>query len=217
MDFNKHIDGHPPRVARPPAGQLLYRRYIPALGQSLSLRVASLEQDIDHFHRWMNDPRVSKFWGEDGPIEHQTKYLSGLLEDSHAMPVIGLFDDECFAYFEIYWSKEDRLGKYYEAENFDRGIHMLVGEQKFRGPHRVEAWIPSLAHYILLDDARTQRVVSEPRADNDKMIGYLQKYGFERHNDIQLPHKRAALMILPREHFAETKIGSKLFRSAESN
>lgn len=47
---------------------------------------------------------------------------------------------------------------------------MLVGSNAHRGPHRIKAWIPSLVHYCFLDDARTQRVVAEPNALNEKMI-----------------------------------------------
>jgi RimJ/RimL family protein N-acetyltransferase len=78
---------------------------------------------------------------------------------------------------------------------------MLVGEPEFRGPHRVVAWLPSLAHYLFLDDPRTRNVVAEPRSDNAKMIGYLQHAGFYREKEFDFPHKRAAMMILPREVF----------------
>jgi acetyl CoA:N6-hydroxylysine acetyl transferase len=47
---------------------------------------------------------------------------------------------------------------------------MLVGSNEHRGPHRIRAWMPSLAHYCFLDDPRTQRVLCEPNEKNEKII-----------------------------------------------
>ena len=126
--------------------------------------------DTDLLHKWMNDERVSRFWGTQGPIETQEEFLRTNLRSRHSFPVIGCWDGKPFGYFEIYWVKEDSLGKYlpYEIGNFDRGIHCLVGEQEFRGPHRVKIWLSALVHYLWLADMRTEVVMMEPRIDNEK-------------------------------------------------
>ncbi|KAL1599016.1 hypothetical protein SLS60_008162 [Paraconiothyrium brasiliense] len=125
--------------------------------------------DPEYLHKWMNDPRVSYFWGESGPEEHQLKFLQAGLNSKHSFPVIGCWDGRPFGYFEIYWVKEDRLGRYLEnVGNYDRGIHCLVGEQEFRGPQRVRVWLSALVHYCFLADLRTESVVLEPRVDNEK-------------------------------------------------
>ena len=130
------------------------------------------ENDVDMLHRWMNDSRVSHFWGTDGPRDIQSKFLSAALTDSHSFPIIGLWDNEPFGYFEIYWVKEDSLGKLLGGEigNWDRGLHCLVGEQRFRGPHRVRAWLSALVHYCWIAESRTQSVMLEPRIDNLKSV-----------------------------------------------
>ena len=73
-----------------------------------------------------------------------------------------------FAYFEVYWVKEDTFGRALGGEcgMYDRGIHCLVGEQEFRGPHRVRVWLSALVHFCWLSDLRTERVFMEPRIDN---------------------------------------------------
>lgn len=92
----------------------------------------------------MNQPRVAAAWGEQGPIEHQEKFLAAGLSDRHSFPVIGCWDGKPFGYFEIYWVKEDRLGRHIgDVNDWDRGIHALVGEQQFRGPQRVKVWLVS--------------------------------------------------------------------------
>ena len=132
--------------------------------------VSSGSSDVELLNKWMNDPRVAFSWGENGPIEHQQAFLEGGLKNKHSFPVIGCFDGKPFGYFEIYWVKEDRLAAYGGGNvgDFDRGLHVLVGEQAFRGSHRVKVWLSALVHYCWLADSRTQTVVLEPRVDNEK-------------------------------------------------
>lgn len=40
---------------------------------------------------------------------------------------------------------EDHVGAYYNAGDY-RGPHFLVGDTRYRGPHRVRAWGASLVH-----------------------------------------------------------------------
>lgn len=97
--------------------------------------------------------------------------------------------------------QEDHVGAYYNAGDYDRGRHFLVGNEKYRGPHRVKAWHTSLTHYMFLDDPRTNVVVGEPRATGAKVLAYDQANGYHIEKFIDLPHKRAALVKCSREKF----------------
>ena len=182
--------------------------------------------DTDLLHTWMNDPRVNALFGMAGPRSVQEKMLRDALNTKHSFPVIGCWDGKPFGYFELYWVKEDRLGGYLSSHDYadwDRGFHALVGEQEFRGPHRVKVWMSALVHWCWLADPRTERVLLEPRVDNKKyvvvdprdpfirvlsallandvtrFIGYLQDVGFYKEREISFPHKQAALMKIRRE------------------
>lgn len=192
---------HPLRPMKP-RGEV-YRRFDARLGARISLRTVDIEHDLARFNRWQNSPRVASFWQEEGTLEQHREYLSTLEADPHTLTLIGCFDDQPFAYFEAYWAKEDRIAPFYAAGDYDRGLHMLVGEEHHRGPHKVASWLSALVHYLFLDDPRTQRVVAEPRADNGKMIGYMQGQRFHCEKEFDFPHKRAALMVLGRERFFE--------------
>lgn len=192
---------HPLRA--PIACGAVYSRYLPELAATLSFRTVEPDSDLETFHAWHNNPRVSAFWELAGSKDMHRDYLKKVSADVHMQPVFGCFDGEPFGYFEIYWAKEDRIAPYYEVDDYDRGVHMLVGEERLRGPHRVAAWLPSLAHFMFLDDPRTRHVVAEPRADNAKMISYMQQAGFCKPKEFNFPHKRAALMMLSREAFFE--------------
>jgi RimJ/RimL family protein N-acetyltransferase len=190
---------HPLRPPRP-AG-VVYRRFIPWLEQVLELRSVDVERDLPVFNRWMNEPSVAHFWQEQGDLDQHRKYLQAALADPRVTPLLGCFDGVPFGYFEVYWAKEDRIAPFYDASDFDRGWHALVGELSFRGQPYLTAWMPSISHYLFLDDCRTQRLVIEPRSDNQRMLKSLGRCGYAHLKEFDFPHKRAVLGMLLRERF----------------
>ena len=201
----------------PPHSAICSSSTVPQLG-NISINPC----DTELLHTWMNDPRVSVAWGVSGPLPTQEAFLKTALSSKHSFPVIGCWDGKPFGYFELYWVKEDHLGRYIdgrEVGNWDRGFHVLVGEQEFRGKERVRIWLSALVHYCWLVDSRTERLLVEPRVDNEKydcsslqslvhddmklidcrFIGYLQDVGFYKEREIAFPFKQAALMKINRD------------------
>ncbi|KAH8105737.1 hypothetical protein DFH11DRAFT_1518387, partial [Phellopilus nigrolimitatus] len=56
------------------------------------------------------------------------------------------------------------------AQDYDRGLHVLVGEERFRGKAYSQAWFRSATHYIFLAKARPARVVGEPKRANTAIV-----------------------------------------------
>lgn len=178
-----------------------YRSFDKELGSWISFRHLRLEDDLHRFNRWQNSDRVAHFWNERGTLEQHRNYLAALAAAPHTMPLIGCLDGDPFLYLEVYWAKQDKLAAHYEADEHDRGIHMLVGEERHRGPHKVRAWLSALCRHLFEESALTRRIVSEPHYDNIKMIEYLRTQRFEKIKEFDFPHKRAALMVLTRGAF----------------
>lgn len=191
---------HPKRSA--PYQGVVYKRFVPEINKTISFRLVELEQDLDIFHEWHNQPRVFCFWELNKPKEELREYLVKGLADAHQFPMIVEFDNEPVGYYEMYWVVEDRLGPYYESEAWDRGFHFLIGNTKFLGYANTDTIIKSGVHFLFLDDPRTRKIMAEPRHDNHKVLRYAEaSKGWRKVKEFDFPHKRAALLECKREGF----------------
>jgi acetyl CoA:N6-hydroxylysine acetyl transferase len=193
-------DRLPPLRPPQPAGTF-YRRWIPDLATTLSMRVIDRRKDLALFHGWMNQPRVSFFWELAQSEAELDRYLAEQEADPHIFGVIGSLGDEPSSYFEFYWAREDRLGPHYESEDFDRGWHGLIGNPRHLGRPKTLAWFRSVTHCLFLDEPRTRRIVGEPRASHQKMLSYCADVAYDKVKEFDFPHKRAALVCCERERF----------------
>lgn len=194
-----HNRRHPVRAPKPEG--VVYRRFMPTVGMTFSLRTVNVERDTDIFHYWQNLDRVAHFWDFKGTREQHAAYLTEQCADPHVHPLIGCFDDVPFAYFEVYWAKEDRIAPFYDAGDFDRGLHLLVGNSDYQSTGKLRAWFNGILHYMFIDDPRTQRLVGEPRIDHTRHIAWMHRLGAYTLKEFDFPHKRAALVIVERETY----------------
>lgn len=191
---------HPERPRIEPG--VVYRRTLQSTGQKLAFEVLDIDRHLDVFHEWHNTYRVYHFWELNKPKEELRDYLKKVHADPHHVPFIATLDGVPSGYFEVYWTPEDRLGPYYKYEPFDRGFHFLIGNGRHLGREHFKGFLESITHFLFLEDARTRSIMAEPRADNSKLLNYLQHFPYwSKLYEFDFPHKRAALLTSRRELF----------------
>lgn len=180
----------------------VYKRYVPQLEKTVTFRLTDPVKDLDQFHEWHNQARVSFYWELNQSKEELKAYMEKGLESKHQIPMIVEVDGELAGYYEMYWVREDRLGPYYESDAFDRGFHFLIGNKKFLGSKTTDLIVKCGLHLLYLDDCRTRRVMAEPRHDNQKVLKYAEaSIGWKKLKVFDFPHKRAVLLENSREVF----------------
>ncbi|OEF03961.1 GNAT family N-acetyltransferase [Vibrio genomosp. F10] len=199
VQSNPQFRHHPLRPPMPRG--TVYKRYDHEADVTVSFRVFDIDKDMPLFTQWMNDPRVADFWEQAWSEDKLRQFAQERLADAHIIPLIGEFNGQPFGYVEVYWVSEDRLSPYYSVEPYDRGIHLLVGEQQFRGPKYFISWMKAISHYLFIDDIRTRRIVLEPRSDNIRLFKRIEQVGYKTCFEFNFPHKRSALLMLERNAF----------------
>ncbi|MBC8642210.1 acetyltransferase [Caballeronia sp. EK] len=192
----------PHHPTRPPAPRgRFYEASDKCCNKVFSLRSLDPASDLHLFHRWQNNSRVAEFWNEQGDLNHHRTYLQSLQDDPHSFAAIGYIDDVACAYFEIYWTLEDRLGPHYDSAPHDRGFRILIGEDSHAGKGFGSSWVRAVSHAIFLSDPKTRRIYCEPNAKNAALIASARKVGYEVLKEFDFPHKRAALLECTRQRF----------------
>ncbi|OYP14965.1 N-acetyltransferase [Streptomyces sp. FBKL.4005] len=166
---------------------------------SFQLVPVRLDQDLPLVHRWMNDPVVAEFWELAGPRSRTEEHLRAQLHgDGRSVPCLGVLDGTPMSYWEIYRADLDPLARHYPADPHDTGIHLLVGDAADRGRGLGPVLLRAVADLILDRCPTCARVVSEPDLRNTPSIAAFLSAGFRYADEIDLPGKRAALMIRDR-------------------
>ncbi|MGV0633104.1 GNAT family N-acetyltransferase [Mycolicibacillus trivialis] len=163
-----------------------------------SLRPLDIDRDLDLIHGWMNDPDVAEFWRKAWPREHIAAYLRDQQQSSHSAAYVGELSGAPMSYWELYRADLDPLAEYYPACAHDAGVHLLIGPTHCRGRGLAETLLRLVSGWQLAADPKATRVVGEPDVRNERVIRVAERAGFRRVTTIDLPDKRAALIIRER-------------------
>ncbi|WP_326680075.1 GNAT family N-acetyltransferase [Streptomyces sp. NBC_01237] len=194
--------------ARPAASDLLgdpatWRPVTTARGV-FQLVPVRLERDLAVLSRWMNDPAVAAFWELAGPDAVTAEHLGPQLEgDGRSIPCLGVLGGMPMSYWEIYRADLDPLARHYPARPHDTGIHLLIGGVNNRGRGIGATLLRTVADLVLDHLPLCGRVVAEPDLRNTPSVAAFLSAGFRFSAEVELPAKRAALMIRDRTHRAQ--------------
>jgi RimJ/RimL family protein N-acetyltransferase len=158
-----------------------------------------VERDLSLVCRWMNDPAVAAFWELAGPQnvseDHLRSQLSG---DGRSVPCLGVLEGTPISYWEIYRADLDPLARHYPARPHDTGIHLLIGPVTERGRGLGSTLLRAVADLVLDKRPACARVIAEPDIRNIPSVTAFLSAGFRFSAEVDLPGKRAALMIRDR-------------------
>ncbi|MFF8292920.1 GNAT family N-acetyltransferase [Streptomyces sp. NPDC016309] len=158
-----------------------------------------IERDLTLISRWMNDPAVAAFWelaGAESVTEaHVRAQLHG---DGRSVPCLGVLGATPMSYFEIYRADLDPLARHYPARPHDTGVHLLVGGVGDRGRGVGTALLRAVSDLVLDHRPRCARVIAEPDIRNTPSVSAFLSAGFRFSAELDLPDKRAALVIRDR-------------------
>lgn len=164
-------------------------------GVTASFRTLDPVADLDLVHGWMHQPHVVPFWQLDVSREEVAAHLEGVIASGHSEPLIGCVDGTAVSYWEVYWAARDPLAEHYAAAEHDQGVHLLIGPLELTGRGLGRRLLDTVAAWQLGREPRTERIVAEPDVRNRRMIHVFERCGFVREAEVDLPDKRAALMV----------------------
>ncbi|MFI7384101.1 GNAT family N-acetyltransferase [Streptomyces sp. NPDC049813] len=183
-DLLDHVGGWGP--ATTPAGVF----------QLVPVRV---ERDLKLISRWMNDPAVAAFWELAGPESVTADHLAPQLDgDGRSVPCLGVLGGTPMSYWEIYRADLDPLARHYPARPHDTGIHLLIGGVANRGRGLGTTLLKAVADLVLDHRPTCARVIAEPDLRNTPSVSAFLSAGFRFAAEVDLPDKRAALMVRDR-------------------
>jgi RimJ/RimL family protein N-acetyltransferase len=158
-----------------------------------------LDRDLPLISRWMNDPAVAEFWELAGPPTvtegHLRAQLSG---DGRSVPCLGVLEGTPMSYWEIYRADLDPLARHYPARPHDTGLHLLIGGVADRGRKLGSTLLRAAADLALDKRPACARVIAEPDLRNTPSVAAFLSAGFRFSAEVDLPAKRAALMVRDR-------------------
>ena len=197
-------DSTAPRASRAPGGDDLLDGLadwgpIATPAGVFQLVPVRVERDLALVCRWMNDPAVTAFWELAGPQNVTEDHLRPqLVGDGRSVPCLGVLEGTPMSYWEIYRADLDPLARHCPVRPHDTGIHLLIGAVTDRGRGLGSTLLRAVADLVLDRRPACARVIAEPDLRNIPSVTAFLSAGFRFSAEVDLPAKRAALMIRDR-------------------
>jgi RimJ/RimL family protein N-acetyltransferase len=166
---------------------------LPTSAGRFTLTPVKIDRDLPLIQSWMNDPDVARYWELDGPPERTSEHVRAQLELPRSQPLLARLSGRAIGYWELYQAADDPLAEHYAAEPDDLGVHLLIGEGDCRGIGLGGVLLRALADAVQRE--RPRRLVAEPDERNIASVRAFTTAGFTAAATLDLPDKRATLMI----------------------
>lgn len=176
---------------------IVFVKTIPGLGV-FELRPLDMELDIPLIHNWVNR-EYAVYWEMNGFSVEEVKNTYYNIQEK-AQVYIGRFNNNVAFLLECYNPEDDIVGKYYESQKGDKGMHILVAPSEKPIPNFTWNIFTVILDFIF-SNGKNQRIVVEPDARNHKIHLLNKRAGFVFQRVLDLPHKQAHLEFCTREDY----------------
>lgn len=167
---------------------------LPVLAPPWSIRALSASGDDPALvSRWMNEPHVDLFWEQAWSPERWASAIGEQLAGDHSRPCLVSHEGVPLAYVEIYRTPRDVVGLQYDADPYDLGIHLAIGDRARTGRGLGRALVRAVARGLAAADPRVRRVFADPDERHAMARRMFQGAGFHSLGLSDLGHKTAAL------------------------
>ncbi|ASW55470.1 GNAT family N-acetyltransferase [Plantactinospora sp. KBS50] len=149
--------------------------------------------DPELVSRWMNEPHVAPFWGQEWPPGRWAGALAEQLAGEHSRPCLVARDGTPLAYVEIYRTPRDVVGRHYDADPYDLGVHLAIGDRDNTGRGVGRRLVRALVAGLFAADPRCRRVLADPDERHVVARRMFAAAGFRPLGVYDIGHKHAAL------------------------
>ncbi len=157
-------------------------------------RPVDYEKDLEMLYEWMHQKHIAPFWKLNLPMAEFKEWLHKSIEAEHKDVYIGTFNGTPVCYLIAYSVKEDPIRNYYDYQKGDLGMHLLVGPRSFLNKEDGLSIIRAMIIF-LFDQYGADRIIGEPDIRNRIVIPILKKLGGRVIDRIDLPQKKASLIV----------------------
>lgn len=182
--------------------ETIFRRF-DLLGE-FGVRTLDPGDDATLLHGWLTHPK-SIFWQlQDADEWAVAAYFARIAASTRHDAYVGVWDGTPTFLVERYDPAHDPIGKVYDVEAGDVGMHFLVAptDQPVRG--FTTAVIVTVME-LLFADPTVRRVVVEPDVANRPVHALNAAVGFRVVDTVALPDKEALLSICTRDQYEATR------------
>ncbi|MGI8314301.1 GNAT family N-acetyltransferase [Halobacillus mangrovi] len=162
--------------------------------EDFSFRPLDYEKDVELLYEWMHQKHIAPFWKLNLPMAEFKSWVHKSVEAEHKDCYIGSYEGNPVCYLIAYSVKEDPIKDYYDYQDQDLGMHLLIGPRSYLNKKDGLSIIRAMIIF-LLKRYQTERIVGEPDIRNRIVIPILKEIGGEVLGRIELPNKKATLIV----------------------
>ena len=171
----------------------------PAVEAPWSLRaVAPTGIEVALVHAWMREPHVERWWHQAWTLAQWSEEVAQQAAGTHSRPWLLSEAGAPVAYVEAYRVARDVIAEHHPIAAHDLGIHLAIGDPDRTGRGLGPRVLRVVADGLLAADPACRRVVGDPAAGHAAARGAFAAAGFALLAEVDLGHKRAALMAYDR-------------------